>query len=68
MPADSQLKPKELEALVLASKGYRAEDAGKAMGVTGHYVGILWYRAAAKLGADNKTQAVAMAIRRKIIE
>lgn len=62
------LNKSELKALDLAANGYGSREAAKAMGMTEAYVKNLWHTAAQALGADNRVQAVAMAIRRKLID
>lgn len=62
------LNESELKALDFAANGYGFREAAELMGMTPAYVKNLWHTAAEALGADNKTQAVAMAIRRKLID
>lgn len=65
--SDRELSPLELEALRLAADGLNYWQAARLMGRTKFYVKNLRSQAIQKLGADNMTQAVAMAIRRGII-
>jgi DNA-binding CsgD family transcriptional regulator len=65
--AETQLSPAEVKILELAAAGDTYSKMAAKLGHTGAYINKLAARMLPKLGADNITQAVAMAIRRKII-
>lgn len=63
-----ELSPREREALQLAADGFECKDSGIRMGVSTQYVKKLRHDAFMKLGADNTAHAVAVAMRRKLID
>ncbi len=61
------LTPREREVLVWSSKGMSARDVGLVLDIAKRTVDEHVQTAARKLGAANKTEAVAIAIRQHII-
>jgi DNA-binding NarL/FixJ family response regulator len=57
------LRPRELAALQLLAQGYTSKQIGAALGATPKAVDLLVERAAQRLGASHRTQAVAIAAR-----
>lgn len=75
--AAPRLSPREVESLQLAANGLDCTDIAKLWGYKSErgndstgaaHVRHTWQRANQKLGAYNKTQAVAIALRRGIIQ
>ncbi|WP_457094766.1 LuxR family transcriptional regulator [Microvirga sp. P5_D2] len=66
-PASDLLTPREREAMIWAAAGKSAADTGEILGITERTVTAHIVSACQKLGAANKTQAVARAIQYKII-
>jgi DNA-binding CsgD family transcriptional regulator len=62
-----ELSPGELRALELASNGIGCRETGELLGFSETRAKKLRVGAMNKLGADNTTQAVAMAIRRGML-
>lgn len=71
------LTPREVESLELAADGHRSLDIARMWGYTKakhgndtgpSHVRRVWKNAEEKLGADTITQAVAMALRRGLIQ
>lgn len=72
-----ELTAREIEGLQLAADGQRSLDIARLWGYKGaqcvdgsgpSHVRRIWKNASDKLGADTITQAVAMALRRKLIQ
>jgi DNA-binding NarL/FixJ family response regulator len=67
--ADSKLTPREIRVLELLADGYEYQEMGRLLSIQGDTIKkMVAYRILSKLGADNKTQAVAMALRRGLIQ
>ena len=67
--ADSKLTPREIQVLDLLADGYEYREMGQLLSIQRDTVKkMVAYRILPKLGADNKTQAVAMALRRGLIQ
>ena len=62
------LSAKESKVIALAAEGYGSKETATVMQTTVNYVKNLRASAFIKLGADNIAQAVAMAMRRKLID
>ena len=62
-----KLSPREQEVLHWASKGKSCWETGKILNISERTVNFYTQNASAKLGATTKTQAVAMAIQRKLL-
>jgi len=62
-----QLTPRELAVLRLASTGAQSSEVAKALDIGGETVRSHLKKAQTKLGARNRTQAVAEALRQKLI-
>lgn len=58
----------ELKALQMTADGYMAKDVARELQYSAEYMKSLIYKIEIKLGADNKSHAVALAIRRGLIE
>ncbi len=67
-PPSPHLSPRQLEILELASRGLSNPDMAKALGISVPVVGEHLRAVLAKLGAANRTEAVAIAMRRHLIE
>ncbi|MBX9934709.1 MAG: LuxR family transcriptional regulator [Methylobacterium sp.] len=65
--APVRLAPREREALQWAAEGKTDWEIGEVMGISTHGVDFHLRSARAKLGTTNRTQAVAMALRRGLI-
>lgn len=63
-----KLHPGEIECLQLASVGLTTDEMAKATGYQANTINIYLEWAAKKLGAKNRSQAVAEALRRGLIE
>ena len=63
----SDLSPREGEILRLLADGKTNEEIGVALRISPHTVRSHLRRAMQKLEADNRTQAVAIALRRALI-
>jgi DNA-binding NarL/FixJ family response regulator len=61
------LSPREREVLRLVSEGKKNEEIGKQLFISSDTVRTHLRRAITKLGASNRTQAVAIALRRSLI-
>jgi DNA-binding NarL/FixJ family response regulator len=61
------LSPREREVLRLVSEGMKNEEIGKQLFISPDTVRTHLRRAITKLGASNRTQAVAIALRRSLI-
>lgn len=61
------LRPRELAALQLLSRGYTSKQIADALGATPKAVDLLIERATQRLGASHRTQAVAIAARRGLL-
>lgn len=68
LPEGIQLSPREVECLRHASKGLTSEEIAEVMPLAAATITAQLRSAAAKLGAANRTSAIAEAIRRGIIE
>jgi DNA-binding NarL/FixJ family response regulator len=67
-PARNQrLTARELEVLALAAEGLSQEEIGRRLGIGAETVRTHARKAAERLGARSRTQAVATAIRRRLI-
>ena len=67
--AHSKLTPREIQVLDLLADGYEYREMGQLLSIQRDTVKkMVAYRILPKLGADNKTQAVAMALRRGLIQ
>ena len=62
------LTPREREVLLLLSEGLRNEEIGRRLHIAGETARAHIRNAMKKLAADTRTQAVAMALRRSLIE
>lgn len=58
------LSPREREILALAGAGMRTSSIARSLNISEHTVFAYVRRASSKLGARNRTHAVAMAMRR----
>ena len=67
-PPAPQLSRRQLEILKLAARGYSNTDISSAIGISAPVVNEHLRAAFAKLGAANRTEAVAIAIRRRLFE
>jgi DNA-binding CsgD family transcriptional regulator len=67
LPRKSRLTPRELAVLRLSSMGQQAAEAGAALGLGEETVRSHLKKAQQKLGARNRTQAVAEALRQNLI-
>jgi len=67
VPRKSRLTPRELAVLRLSSLGHAAAEAGAALGLGEETVRSHLKKAQQKLGARNRTQAVAEALRQHLI-
>lgn len=65
--ASARLAPREREALQWAAEGKTDWEIGEVMGISAHGVDFHLRSARAKLGTANRTQAVAIALRRGLI-
>ena len=68
LPDGVQLSPREVECLRHASKGLTSEEIASIMPLAAATITAQLRSAAAKLGAANRTSAIAEAIRRGIID
>ncbi|HET7045599.1 MAG TPA: response regulator transcription factor [Gaiellaceae bacterium] len=64
----AELTPRELDVLALVAEGLSHEQIGERLGIGGETVRTHLRKASARLGAATRTQAVASAIRRGLIE
>ena len=67
-PAEQPLSEREREILQLLAKGYHTEECARAIGLSVETVKSDTKRVIAKLQADTRTHAVAIALRQAIIE
>ncbi|KQP50794.1 autoinducer-binding protein [Methylobacterium sp. Leaf399] len=67
LAAPVRLAPREREALQWAAEGKTDWEIGEVMGISTHGVDFHLRSARSKLGTTNRTQAVAMALRRGLI-
>jgi two-component system NarL family response regulator len=66
--ADNKLTPRQIQVLDLLAAGYEYREMGQLLSIQRDTIKkMVAYQILPKLGADNKTQAVAMALRRGII-
>ena len=65
--APAELSSRELDVLRLAAEGYTAEAAAAALVLTEHTIKSHFKRILVKLGARNRTHAVAVGIRSGLI-
>ncbi len=64
---DKLLTPREREVLWWAAQGKSARDTGEILHITKRTVDQHTHHAARKLGAANKTHAVAIALRERLL-
>ena len=67
MEIESPLTLRQIECLLLAAQGKTALEIAKALGISEHTVGHHLIDAQTRLGAVNRAQTVACAIRRGLI-
>lgn len=58
-----KLTPREIDVLRLAAMGLKDAQIAHELGVSAHHVGHVMASAREKLGANSRTQAVAIAVR-----
>lgn len=64
----TNLTNREVQILEMLANGLQYKDIAETLGNTANAVKKAAHETCYKLGADNRTHAVALAIRRKIIE
>ena len=68
MQQPTMLTQREREVLRLLADGHRNDDIGRELQIAGETARVHIRNAMRKLGADTRTQAVAVALRRSLIE